>query len=463
MSYSNFFKKIVFFLFAVSTLSGCVLKSDPDLLAGFVANQLCSRHFVTGESIDYIKTNVIPRTIDSLVKEYDVNFNVDKTDKIVSVSLDKKNNLDKKEGLIRVSVYRDGVGCTLALNKSVRDIQNETVTPFQVTTHPGDDFEISDKYPNISLEHFFDNPQPTNYSDRRNTFAVVVIKNGKIIAEQYDKNHNSDMPMLSWSMAKTLTGLLAGVLYDKGSVNLSDVVLKKTGATLDDVMHMSSGLKWSESTKVNSEDLLLWYRFGDSVKFVKSLDREYQPGKYFRYATGTTQLLAGFIADHVKNTNNVTQSVYDFYQRDLFAPLGIKDAFFEFDETGNFRGGGRAFLKPRDWAKIGQLFINRGQWNGKQVVSSEWIDYMITPNKECIGIACSAYGGQLWLNAPDSPYVPDDVVSLRGLRGQNVVIIPSENLVVVRLGAYGYTLTSNQVRANNILMKDVAKVISQTR
>lgn len=454
-------KKLAIFSVVVGTLSGCVPKNDPDLLAGFVANQLCSRHFVTGESIDYIKTDVIPQTLFSLSEGYNVGFDVNSLGKTVTVSLDKKGGEDNKEGLVRVSAYRKGIGCTLALDKSVRDIQSKTVMPYTVQSSPADDLELSNQYSNISLDHFFDNPQLTNYSNRRNTFAVIVVKDGKIVAEQYDENHNSDMRMLSWSMAKTLTGLLVGVLHDRGSISLSDVVLDKNGATVNDVMHMSSGLKWSESTKANSDDLLLWYRFGDSVNFVKSLKKDYEPGKRFQYATGTTQLLAGFIADKVKDDSQPLQSVYNFYQESLFAPLGIKGALFEFDETGNFRGGGRAFLRPRDWAKIGQLFINQGMWNDKRVISSEWLNYMKTPNSECAGLLCDIYGGQLWLNTPGLVDVPDDVFSLRGLRGQNVVVIPSENLVVVRLGAYGKTFAADPVRANNLLMKDVSRVISQ--
>ncbi|KZN38068.1 serine hydrolase domain-containing protein [Pseudoalteromonas luteoviolacea] len=428
-------------------LTGC--NSDPNVLLGYSANQICSRHFVSGESIEFIQQRVIPEALAALPKNHAIN--VDTNLKQVSVTAQFE-----EQSITRTSLFRRGLGCTLL----------HDLTPAELLAQ-AENLDLPEELPSvplqqairqdISLNKFFANNH-LDYTWSDNTFAVAVLHEGKLVAEKYDAYHAGDTRMLSWSMAKTLTGLLTGVLEQHGRLALDQEV--DYGAhtmSVKNLLNMSSGVKWAETPDIHGyEDLApMWYHTGNSVEYVSKLPVQYTPGSKFEYATGTTQLLS----DVVKQAaGGDIQSLNNLYQSQLFAPLGINNAIAEFDEAGNLRGGARMFLSIHDWLKIGQLFIQQGNWQGKQIVSQAWIKEVMMGK----GVV-DHYGGQLWLNDLGFwlPALPKDTVSLRGHRGQYVVIIPSKQLVVARFGAYGSVVNQNLGLANKRLFKAVIDVIEQ--
>lgn len=447
----------VAFLLSTLLLSGC-----NEILVGFTANQICSRHFITGESETFIKQNVINEALSGLINPQ-TSISDNGTTKRVTVT---------SRDITKTSVYREGLGCTLAMEKeagfSADDIAQQTITPYTGIVQQDVPSQINAELSQYLADNFF-NEDSTAANKKYNTFGVVVAKDGKIIAESYDAEHNASMPMLSWSMAKTITGMLTGIIIkdDAGNTTEQTEVLPAANGygatTLKNVLNMSSGLQWVEDSNNYANDDLepMWFLNGNSVKFARSKKKVYEPGSKFQYSTGTAQILAGFAGD--KMGGNV-QDIHNFIQSRFFAPLGIKGAVVEHDAAGNFRGGARVFMKPYDWVKIGQLFIDKGKWNGQQVVDSQWIEKMTAPQP---GIT-DVYGYQLWLNheyqvekQSDGTLkiiksLPAGTVSLRGYRGQYVVAIPEENIVVARFGAYGFEIGKDYEGATRKFMALVA-------
>ncbi|MDK2594100.1 serine hydrolase domain-containing protein [Pseudoalteromonas obscura] len=434
-------------LASIVVLSGC--NSDPDVLLGYSANQLCSRHFISQEPIDFIKQRVIPEALGALPST--PVLTVDEVAKQVSVAAQVDGAT-----LTRTSVFRDGLGCTLLheLTPSQLHAQTQGVALSQQLPSTPIAKALD---PTLSLDSFFaTNHKDYTWSD--NTFAVAVMYKGQLVTEQYDQFHAGDTRMLSWSMAKTLTGLLTGVLVDKGKLSLEQpLAFGHHEMTVKNLLNMSSGVKWAELPDIHGyEDLApMWYHTGDSVNYVTRLPNEYKPGSKFEYATGTTQLLSKALMDA---SGGDLSSINKLYQQDFFAPLGINNAIAEFDEAGNLRGGARMFLTVHDWLKIGQLFVNNGRWNGEQIVSETWIKEVMMSR----GVD-KHYGGQLWLNDMSFwlPKLPKDTVSLRGHRGQYLVIIPSKQLVVARFGAYGAAVNQHIGLANKRLFKSVLNILEQ--
>ncbi|KZN48877.1 serine hydrolase domain-containing protein [Pseudoalteromonas luteoviolacea] len=428
-------------------LSGC--NTDPNVLLGYSANQLCSRHFVSGESLDFIKQRVIPEALGALPNVY--SLDIDTSEKLVSITAEVGG-----QNLTRTSVFRQGLGCTLLHELTPSQLHAQTQDLRLPTEQPSTPLQKAIRH-DVSLDKFFaKNHLDYTWSD--NTFAVAVLYQGKLVAEQYDAHHSGNTRMLSWSMAKTLTGLLTGVLEQQGKLTLDQQVsFDEHSMSVKNLLNMSSGVKWAETPDIHGyEDLgPMWYYTGDSVNYVSKLPVEYTPGTTFEYATGTTQLLSDVVT--VAAGGDI-QSLNDLYQSHLFAPLGINNAIAEFDEAGNLRGGARMFLSIHDWLKVGQLFNQQGKWDGKQIVSQKWI------NEVMMGVGVvDHYGGQLWLNDLGFwlPSLPKDTVSLRGHRGQYVVIIPSKQLVVARFGAYGSAVNQSIGLANKRLFKAVIDVIKQ--
>jgi CubicO group peptidase (beta-lactamase class C family) len=470
MNYLKFF--VLAYLLSLTTACSVVKKiTDMPIGIGFSALELCSRIFISEEDEQLVIDKVLAAKVFPLTHFW--NFNVNRIEKIVSVSALFFSSFNES-----TAIYRSGIGCTLAINKSPKQIKQQTITPLKIiqentlsglqatrgktSEREGLNRQASKEIENIVASMFLENLEQDGYHDV-NTFAALVAYDGEIVTEQYEENHNPNMRMLSWSMAKTITGLLAGILYDQGKLDPNERVaaLSNHGktATIAHVMNMSSGLDWQEGYKGASNVSNMLYMESNSSEYVALRDQVAEAGSVYQYSTGDTQLLAQVISSKISPN---LQDVYEFYQRNLFHKLGIYNAVIEHDESGNFLGGARIFLTPRDWLKIGLLISNKGLWKiGEQgaevrVVSQEWIEFMSTASP-----AVDYYGGQIWLNDMEAnfPDIPRDALFLRGHSGQFVGIVPSKKLVMVRLGVYGpKVLPSEYAR---LFMEDMIKVLKQ--
>ncbi|MFY9342786.1 MAG: serine hydrolase [Planctomycetota bacterium] len=275
------------------------------------------------------------------------------------------------------------------------------------------------------------------------TRAVVVLHRGQLVAERYAEGYHAAMPLPGWSMTKTLTHALIGVRVQQGSMHPGQPTENFDGNgvfspvnSLDNLLRMTGNRAWNESYDDPASDVLaMLFRSTDhsTVYTAKPLSRP--RGERFLYSSGATNL-----ACRVLRASFDTESRHLAFPREhLFAPLGMRTAVMETDPSGTFVGSSYGFASARDWARLGLLYCDGGEFAGKRIVAKEWIDGAFVASPASDG----KFGRHLWLDAdPDGdgpasrewPELPSDLGYMSGHEGQYCVVIPSERLVVVRLG-----------------------------
>lgn len=289
------------------------------------------------------------------------------------------------------------------------------------------------------------------------TRAVVVMANGKIAAERYAPGYGPDTRFVSWSMAKTVTGVLIGMLVADGKLALDDPapvpLWQRPGdpraeITLRQLLQMRSGLRHTESGDPpyeSSEVRMLFLDGRDNMaKWAEEQPLEAEPGARFEYSSNTSVILADIAARALTGSTNPDvrrKAVADYLHQRLFAPLGMTSMVPEFDASGTLIGGSLMHASARDWAKLGEFLRLKGRApGGEQLVPSRWVEAMVTPSP-----ASPHYGFQTWLNRPipgvpasEHPLFPDrapnSLFSLIGHMGQYVLVSPDQRVTLVRLG-----------------------------
>lgn len=287
------------------------------------------------------------------------------------------------------------------------------------------------------------------YSIRNHEFAaidgIVIVKDGYLIFEEYENEFNSNKVHELQSVTKSLTALLIGIAIDQGHIeNIDQPMLqyfdkatienldeRKEAITLDDILTMRTGFKWNEwLPNPKFDPLQEMYNSSNWIKTILDTKMAYRPGIAFQYNSGSTILL-----DEIIKVSTGLDSV-EFAQRNLFEPLGISQYFWSkenFYFFGTTNTGGGLYLRPRDLAKIGQLVLNKGNWNGTQVISERWIDEVLTPHvsRINIGIMNPQYG-YLWYVFPKGSFNDTfTIYGCLGAGGQYLFVLPECNLVIV--------------------------------
>jgi len=236
-------------------------------------------------------------------------------------------------------------------------------------------------------------------------------------------------------MTKSITSTMYGILSRKGEIDVyepADVPQwqndERKHITYNDLLHMNSGLEWVEDYNTLSDVTRMLFQKSDMGEMQASKTLVGKPDSTWNYSSGTTNLLAGPL---LKKKFSSQQEYLDFWYGELIDKIGMHSATIETDLSGSFVGSSYGWANTRDWAKFGLLYLNRGNWNGEQIIDSTWVDYVSTPTNTSNG----RYGAQFWLNAGGHyPDAPRDLFSANGYQGQYVFIIPSKDLVVVRMG-----------------------------
>ena len=289
------------------------------------------------------------------------------------------------------------------------------------------------------------------------TRAVVVMADGAIAAERYGKGYDKDTRFVSWSMAKTVTAVLIGMLVADGKLSLdapAPVALwqrpgdPRAAISLRHLLQMRSGLRHTEAGDPPYESSEVRMLFldgrGDMARWAKEQPLEAQPGTVFEYSSNTTVILADIAARALTDSADPDTrrgAVADYLQERLFGPLGMTSIVPEFDASGTLIGGSLMHATARDWAKFGELLRRNGRApGGEQLVPQRWVEAMVAPSP-----ASPHYGLQTWLNRPvpgaepaEHPLFPDrapkSLFSLIGHMGQYVLVSPSQGVTLVRLG-----------------------------
>jgi CubicO group peptidase (beta-lactamase class C family) len=348
--------------------------------------------------------------------------------------------------LKRTSFFREGLGSVLIDDEF--DIDQKFLTPKRTpntytlpypygTGTPSDSTFANINYKQLKTAinlAFVEN----NKKFKKNTRAVIALYKDHLIAEQYGENFNKNTPLLGWSMAKSLLATIVGVLDYQKKIDVQKPVVKllnlknwekddRSKITTNHLLKMTSGLAWEEDYTQISDATRMLFLERDMTKTQAYKKLIYAPGSKFNYSSGTTNLISGILRAQFK-----TQQEYlDFPYTELIDKIGMNSMLFETDMEGNYVGSSYAWATARDWAKLGLLYLHKGNWNGTQIFNKSWADYVAKPTKA----SNYSYGGHFRTTTLDGfPNVPNDMYFAYGYHGQFTMVIPSMDLVVVRLG-----------------------------
>jgi len=268
----------------------------------------------------------------------------------------------------------------------------------------------------------------------KKTRAVVVLYKGQLISEKYAEGFDKNSKILGWSMTKSITSAVLGILEKQGRINVNQTNLfptwkndERSKISLNNLIQMNSGLEWNEDYNTMSDVTKMLFLAKDMTSSQLKKPLVGEPNNSWNYSSGTSNLLSGFIRNQFKSH----QEYLDFWYSELIDKIGMNSMTIETDLSGNYVGSSYGWATARDWAKFGLLYLNKGNWNGEQILNETWVQYTATPTNNSNG----EYGAHFWLNAGGVyPNVPKDLFSCNGYQGQRVFIIPSKDIVIVRMG-----------------------------
>ncbi|MCB0962724.1 MAG: serine hydrolase [Acidimicrobiales bacterium] len=272
--------------------------------------------------------------------------------------------------------------------------------------------------------------------------AILVVDGGELVVEEYNGWDPAE-PHPSWSMAKSITSALIGILVGEGRLDVTEPVDApewsepgdpRAEITLDELLRMSSGLEWGEDYGDPDGDVLQTLgQDADRAGYAADKPLAHEPGTVWAYSTGTANLIARSVAEQV----GYGQDLVDWIDRELARPLGIGEIDHSLDETGLISGGSFIDMAPRDFARFGLLYARGGIWDGERILPEGWVDYSRMPTPSGDG----EYGAQWWLE-PDRP----TMFWASGFNGQSINVFPEDDLVIVVLSE-SPTNRDEQVRA----------------
>jgi len=356
-----------------------------------------------------------------------------------AVSVDQRSRVVKTHvfGIMgrAEAVYRPGYGCALAIggrpDGQVLDRLRVKSTRWPVAIDEGIQASVED----VRSDAGRDMP-----ADIR---ALLVIQDGVIIAEDYAEGFDRRVPMQSWSMAKSVTQAMTAIAVDQGLLSLTDKELMpdwtgddpRAGITVANLLHMTDGLDFVEDYGDPKSDVTRMLFGSRNMGLAASqTPLGHTPGTHWAYSSGTTNILSAVLRRAIEASG---ENYHYWVYENLFNPIGMRSPVFETDAGGTFIGSSYLYASAGDWARLGQLYLNDGMWDGQRVLPEGTVAYATTaslPDK------APFYGAHWWLNKPlpdgrqRLPGLPNDAYFMGGHDVQRVIVIPSKNAVIVRLG-----------------------------
>jgi CubicO group peptidase (beta-lactamase class C family) len=357
----------------------------------------------------------------------------------------------------RTAVHRPGLGATLLFSDAGTSLDDQGAPRHSASI---DAATVSPSNPAslkigtaARLQHVVDRafaePDPER---KRRTRAVVVLRDGEIVAERYAGGFDVGTRLAGWSMTKSVMNALVGILIKDGRLSLQDAALMpawqppdpRSAITVEDLLRMRSGLKFTEAYSDFSSDVIeMLFNRADTAAYAASQALIAAPGATWSYASGTTNILSAIVR------RAVSDEYFGWPRRTLFEPLGMTSAILEPDASGTFVCSSFMLATARDWARFGQLFLQDGVWNGRRILPDGWVAFSTTPTPQS---PKGNYGAHWWLklqpevggSGPSAAAIPSDAFFAIGHEAQTLTIIPSHRLVVVRLGLSIYIDAWNQ-------------------
>jgi len=417
-------KRILLLTLAILLLTLIIYYPKLNIIAGYSAKNTASSVFLGERSLSFTNTtdnNFSP-----------VNLATNAIDK------QKKTASSSVFGLLtRKSIIREGLGSVLTLDKKDeksnyktpkrRKTVNDTIPyPYGNGSHKDSVFESIDyKKLNETVNSIF---------GVRKTRAVLVLYKDQIIAEKYSEGFTKNSRILGWSMTKSIMSTVFGILEHQQKINIQDKAPVESWQndarkeiTIHNLLQMNSGLEWDENYNEISDATKMLFLERDMTKVQEEKPLIGKPNETWNYSSGTSNLLSGILRDQFNNH----QSYLDFWYAYLIDKIGMNSMILESDLAGNYVASSYAWATTRDWGKFGLLYLHNGAWNGEELFTKEWVDYVTTPTPTSNG----SYGAQFWLNTENQlKDVSQNMYFADGYQGQGVYILPDEDLVIVRFG-----------------------------
>ncbi len=459
-------KKIIIYSLALVVVSSLVWAihyawvSFP-IISGFGAKEMCSCMFVSGRSKTDMDTSEFAEIPYNLGK-----YEPDMKDSSVTGTV---FGMAKKK-----AIYRKGIGCTLineiaeeALKAQLFSIPpppviNTDSMPWPYGDRIGDTVVagVNKQRLKAAVDKAFEEP---DINKKARTRAVVVVFNGQLAEEKYARGFNENMMMYGWSMAKSITSALTGVLVEEKKLDInkpapvaewSDAKDPRHTITIENLLQQTSGLNFEEVYTRASGATTMLYKKGDMAAYTATLELAHLPGTVFNYTGGNANIISRIIRQTVGEKDN---AAYPF--TGLFYKVGMYHTLLEPDASGTYVGSSYIMATARDYARFGLLYYNDGVWKGERILPEGWVAKTRTApssNKQ------KNYGYMFWLNGfsdddpskLDYPDVPADMFYCDGFTYQYIYIIPSKKLVVVRLG-----LTLDHSFDRNAFLKSIIDAV----
>jgi CubicO group peptidase (beta-lactamase class C family) len=369
------------------------------------------------------------------------------------------------------AVYREGLGCILVHGSEPAEerLPEDLLARRQAGALLVSDIagpEIVDPRGEGLRKAFDDAFAEPDHPPYHQTKALVVVKEGRVVAERYAPGYGVDTPLHGWSATKSVISALIGILVRQGRLSLdqpaplpawSDPGDPRHAITIGQLLQQTSGIDLAETNTGFDPSTRMQFIESDMAGFAQSVGLRATPGQRWAYTDGNYILLSRIIRDAV---GGKAADVLRFARRELFDPLGIGNVTLEFDATDTPVGATYMFAPARDWARFGSLYLNDGMVGGQRILLEDWVRYSSAPTLD------TGYGAGFWTNriegdVPDwgvpwgMPHAPGDAFFARGFMGQFVVVIPSERLVIARFGA-------SQIQGDDIIYMDriVAELVA---
>jgi CubicO group peptidase (beta-lactamase class C family) len=419
---------------------------------GTQALKLCSGLFVSNRTVDQIYAqelrNLGAREILPLAR-----VQIDKERKAVAVGVGANDTYPPMR-----AAYREGVGCVaMAPDQTFDDIA--TLPELRLPPKPGDAAAIAwpdgDRVQQKPLPPHVDRARldsAGNWAfdraahgghDGHVTLSLLVVHRGDIVLERYAPGVDMHTRTRTWSTAKSITSTIIGLAVDKGLLSLDKPLPfqwppnEKTSATdprrqitLRHVLHMSSGLYPIDNDYEASFGSQLSYWAGwDSAFHARNRGLIREPGTVMDYENYDS--LLAVLA--LRTALGDDRAYLEFPRQNLFDRIGMRSTVAGVDRFGNFLLSSQIYTNARDLARVGLLYLNRGKWNGEQILSEKWVQFARTPAPASKSSG-NGYGGHFWLVPDSRADLPQDAYATSGARGQYTIIVPSYDLVIVRRG-----------------------------
>ncbi|WP_218597908.1 serine hydrolase [Polaribacter sp. NJDZ03] len=395
-----------------------------NLLAGYSAKNIASSVFVAERTLEYTDTTDNDFSPVNLASD--------------SVDLENKNATSSAFGLLtRKAIYREGLGAVLTLKESdetadyliPKRLKPDNNTPYPYGNAPQKDTIFANlDYDKIdeSVDFLFDSINKTR--------AVLVVYKDQIVSEKYAEGFHKESKLLGWSMTKSLLSTVFGVMQTQGGINVFDKAPidswqkdERKNITINNLLQMNSGLEWDENYSRISDATKMLFLDRDMTKMQENKPLVGTPNESWNYSSGTSNLLSGILRTYFKTH----QEYLDFWYTNFIDKIGMNSMVLEADLSGNYVGSSYSWATARDWSKFGLLYLKNGNWNGEQLFTKEWVNYIRTPTRGSNG----TYGAQFWLNAEnDFKDVPKNMYYADGFQGQRVYVLPDQEMVIVRFG-----------------------------